>query len=278
MMRGSQLNRGGKGAGRFSKAARPQNFWPTLIRLFKYMRRDFCGVLFSLLIAAVSVLLSVQAPKILGEATTVIFNGVTQGFQKNTAPDINMTKVTMILSEVAVIYLISFVSGVVQQSIMTRISQRTVYALRRAFKAKMQKLPVAYYDTHNNGDIMSRMINDMDNISGTLNQTLIQLVTSVLQFVGTIYFMLTISWQLALVAFVTVPLAMLTVRIVAPLSQKFFSEQQKNLGLLNNQIEENYAGHTVIKSFNHEKKLRKPLISKMKPFIKSRGKLRLSLL
>ncbi|QSE77098.1 ABC transporter ATP-binding protein [Lactococcus taiwanensis] len=254
MMRGSQLNRGGKGAGRFSKAARPQNFWPTLIRLFKYMRRDFWGVLFSLLIAAVSVLLSVQAPKILGEATTVIFNGITQGFQKNTAPDINMTKVTMILSEVAVIYLISFVSGVVQQSIMTRISQRTVYALRRAFKAKMQKLPVAYYDTHNNGDIMSRMINDMDNISGTLNQTLIQLVTSVLQFVGTIYFMLTISWQLALVAFVTVPLAMLTVRIVAPLSQKFFSEQQKNLGLLNNQIEENYAGHTVIKSFNHEKK------------------------
>ena len=254
MMRGSQLNRGGKGAGRFSKAARPQNFWPTLIRLFKYMRRDFWGVLFSLLIAAVSVLLSVQAPKILGEATTVIFNGVTQGLQKNTAPDINMTKVTMILSEVAVIYLISFVSGVVQQSIMTRISQRTVYALRRAFKAKMQKLPVAYYDTHNNGDIMSRMINDMDNISGTLNQTLIQLVTSVLQFVGTIYFMLTISWQLALVAFVTVPLAMLTVRIVAPLSQKYFSEQQKNLGLLNNQIEENYAGHTVIKSFNHEKK------------------------
>lgn len=254
MMRGSQLNRGGKGAGRFSKAARPQNFWPTLIRLFKYMRRDFWGVLFSLLIAAVSVLLSVQAPKILGEATTVIFNGVTQGFQKNTAPDINMTKVTMILSEVAVIYLISFVSGVVQQSIMTRISQRTVYALRRAFKAKMEKLPVAYYDTHNNGDIMSRMINDMDNISGTLNQTLIQLVTSVLQFVGTIYFMLTISWQLALVAFVTVPLAMLTVRIVAPLSQKHFSEQQKNLGLLNNQIEENYAGHTVIKSFNHEKK------------------------
>lgn len=212
------------------------------------------GVLFSLLIAAVSVLLSVQAPKILGEATTVIFNGVTQGFQKNTAPDINMTKVTMILSEVAVRYLISFVSGVVQQSIMTRISQRTVYALRRAFKAKMEKLPVAYYDTHNNGDIMSRMINDMDNISGTLNQTLIQLVTSVLQFVGTIYFMLTISWQLALVAFVTVPLAMLTVRIVAPLSQKYFSEQQKNLGLLNNQIEENYAGHTMIKSFNHEKK------------------------
>lgn len=79
---------------------------------------------------------------------------------------------------------------------------------------------------------MSRMINDMDNISGTLNQTLIQLITSLLQFVGTIYFMLTISWQLALVAFITVPLAMITVRIVAPLSQKFFAEQQKKSGII----------------------------------------------
>jgi ATP-binding cassette subfamily B protein len=119
----------------------------------------------------------------------------------------------------------------------------------------MRKLPVSYYDSHQNGDIMSRMINDMDNISGTLNQTLIQLVTSFLQFIGTIYFMLTISWQMALVAFVTVPLAFYTVRFVAPRSQKYFAEQQKNLGLLNNQIEENYAGHTVIKTFNHEQEM-----------------------
>lgn len=139
-----------------------------------------------------------------------------------------MTKVESILLYVMVIYLISFISGILQQSIMTRISQRTVYTLRREFKNKMKKLPVSYYDSHSNGDIMSRMINDMDNISGTLNQTLIQLITSLLQFVGTIYFMLTISWQLALVAFITVPLAMITVRIVAPLSQKFFAEQQKS--------------------------------------------------
>jgi len=136
----------------------------------------------------------------------------------------------------------------------------------------MKKLPVSYYDSHSNGDIMSRMINDMDNISGTLNQTLIQLITSLLQFVGTIYFMLTISWQLALVAFITVPLAMITVRIVAPLSQKFFAEQQKNLGLLNDQIEENYAGHAVIKTFNHEASAEKEFAKRNDNFYKSAWK------
>lgn len=255
MMRGNYLNRGkGNGPARFAKAARAENFWPTIIRLFKYMRRDLWGVIFSVIIAAISVILSVQAPKILGNATTVIFNSVAKSVKQQTGIHIDFAKVESILAYVAVIYIISFISGVLQQSIMTRISQRTVYTLRKEFKDKMRKLPVSYYDTHNNGDIMSRMINDMDNISGTLNQTLIQLVTSILQFIGTIYFMLTISLTLALVAFITVPLAFITVRIVTPKSQKFFSEQQRNLGLLNNQIEENYAGHVVIKTFNHEKK------------------------
>ncbi|WP_282675751.1 ABC transporter ATP-binding protein [Lactococcus cremoris] len=272
MMRGNYLNRGGKGADRFQKGRRAENFFPTIIRLFKYMRRDLWGLIFSMVIAGLSVILSVQAPKILGTATTVIFDGVTKSLKNHQAIRIDMAKVESILLYVLVIYLISFVSGVLQQSIMTRISQRTVYTLRREFKNKMKKLPISYYDSHNNGDIMSRMINDMDNISGTLNQTLIQLITSILQFVGTIYFMLTISWQLALVAFITVPLVMITVRIVAPLSQKFFSEQQKNLGLLNDQIEENYSGHTVIKTFNHEAEAEKEFARRNDDFYKSAWK------
>ncbi|MDM7652638.1 ABC transporter ATP-binding protein [Lactococcus cremoris] len=272
MMRGNYLNRGGKGADRFQKGRRAENFFPTIIRLFKYMRRDLWGLIFSMVIAGLSVTLSVQAPKILGTATTVIFDGVTKSLKNHQAIRIDMAKVESILLYVLVIYLISFVSGVLQQSIMTRISQRTVYTLRREFKNKMKKLPISYYDSHNNGDIMSRMINDMDNISGTLNQTLIQLITSILQFVGTIYFMLTISWQLALFAFITVPLAMITVRIVAPLSQKFFSEQQKNLGLLNDQIEENYSGHTVIKTFNHEAAAEKEFARRNDDFYKSAWK------
>lgn len=229
-----------------SKKQRPVNFWATIFRLFRYMGRERWGVIFSLIIAAVSVTLSVQAPKILGEATTLIFAGVT----KHTG--IDFQALAKILTTVATIYLISFVFGVLQQQIMTRISQRIVYRLRSEFKEKMTKLPVSFYDTHNNGDIMSRMVNDMDNIATTLNQTLIQVVTSVLQFVGVVYFMLTISWILALVAFVTVPLSIILVRVIAPRSQKYFAEQQKNLGLLNNEIEENYSGHSIIKTFNHE--------------------------
>lgn len=274
MIRGNYIQRGtgGNGAGRWAKAKQAQNFWPTIIRLFKYMRRDLAGVIFSMIIAAVSVILSVQAPKILGNATTVVFNGVIGSLTHHTPIQIDFTKVESILLYVSVIYIISFISGVLQQSIMTRISQRTVFALRREFKDKMQKLPVSYYDTHNNGDIMSRMINDMDNISGTLNQTLIQLVTSVLQFVGTIYFMLTISWQLALVAFITVPLAFITVRVVAPMSQRYFTAQQRNLGLLNNQIEENYAGHTVIKTFNHEDEMMKRFTKQNEAFYQAAWK------
>ncbi|HEY0221653.1 MAG TPA: ABC transporter ATP-binding protein [Lactovum miscens] len=248
MMRGNYLNRGGGAAARFGNGGqKPVKFWPTITRLFSYMNRDKWGVIFSLFIAAVSVILSVQAPKILGNATTVIAAGVTS------KTGIDYSRVGSILITVGIIYSVSFVFGILQQQIMTRISQRTVYRLRKQFKNKMAKLPISYYDTHSNGDVMSRMINDMDNISSTLNQTLIQVVTSALQFIGVCYFMLTISWVLALVAFITVPLALILVRVIAPMSQRFFSTQQRNLGLLNNQIEENYTAHTVIKTFNHQK-------------------------
>ncbi|OUS98462.1 putative ABC transporter ATP-binding protein [Lactiplantibacillus plantarum] len=140
----------------------------------------------------------------------------------------------------------------IQQYIMTRISQRTVYKLRRSFKGKMQKVPISYYDTHSNGDIMSRAVNDMDNIANTLQQNLTQAVTSTVTFVGTLWMMLTISWKLTLIALVTIPLSVVVVGVIAPKSQKFFGTQQKSLGLLNNQVEENYAGHVVIKSFNKE--------------------------
>lgn len=217
------------------------------------MRKDRAGVIFSLIIAAVSVVLSVRAPKVLGEATTVIFNDVTRSVKMHTGIHINMDKVFQILVFASILYILSAFFSITQQWIMTRIAQRTVYQLRQDFKVKMTKLPVSYYDTHQNRDIMSRVVNDMDNISGTLNQSLIQLVTSALTLVGVIYFMLTISWQLSLVAFATVPISLLIVRTIAPLSQRFFVRQQASLGLLNDQVKETFASHTVVKTFNQEK-------------------------
>ncbi|MDN6568685.1 MAG: ABC transporter ATP-binding protein/permease, partial [Tetragenococcus halophilus] len=122
----------------------------------------------------------------------------------------------------------------------------------RDLDQKMDRLPMSYFDTHSNGDIMSRAVNDMDNVAGMLQQNLTQFVTSVVTFIGVLIMMLTISWQLTLVALVTVPLSLIVVTIIAPKSQRFFAEQQKRMGLLNDQVEETYGGHTVVKSFNHE--------------------------
>ena len=128
-------------------------------------------------------------------------------------------------------YVISAIFNFLQQFIMTRVSQRTVYELRRDLEEKMNRLPISYYDTHSNGDIMSRAINDMDNIASTLQQNLTHFITSIVTLVGVLWMMLTISWQLTLVALATVPLSLIVVMIVAPKSQKFFAAQTKELGI-----------------------------------------------
>ncbi len=165
---------------------------------------------------------------------------------------IDFEKIKDIMIMVILMYVASALFSFMQQIIMTRISQRTVYDLRKELKGKMQTVPINYYDTHSNGDIMSRAINDMDNIASTLQQSLTQMVTSTVTFIGTLWMMLTISWQLTLIALVTLPLSLVVVGIVAPKSQRFFASQQAALGLLNNQVEENYAGQVIVKSFNRE--------------------------
>lgn len=257
-MRSFQSGGRGRSGGMNQPVEKPVHFWQTIGRLFGYLGNYRAGVIVSLVITAISVVLSVRAPKVLGEATTVIFDDVTKSMRQHTALHIQMDKVVQILMLVSALYLIAALFSVIQQYIMTRVAQGTVYQLRKDFKEKMARLPVSYYDSHQNGDIMSRMVNDMDNIQGTLNQSLIQLVNSALTFVGVIYFMLTISWQLSLVAFLTVPLSLLIVRIIAPRSQRYFARQQAALGLLNDQVEETFAGHTVVKTFNQEQ----PMIMK----------------
>lgn len=247
--------RNGRGS---AKIERPQTFWKTTGRLFRYMKRWLPGIAVVLVFAAASVILQIRTPKILGEATTELFKGVMKGTAELkagiglTSLPVNFGKIGHILLIVAILYAGSAVFGIIQQVVMNYIAQKVVYQLRRDLKAKMQRLPIGYYDTHSNGDLMSRMANDMDNIGGTLQQTLSQMVTSVLTFFGVLYMMLTISGWLTLVALISVPLSLLVVMIVAPRSQKFFASQQKNLGLLNNTVEETYAGHTVVKTFNQE--------------------------
>lgn len=236
----------------------PQHFWPTTKRLIAYLRPWRVGVIVSILLAVISVILSILAPKILGEATTIIYDGMLKGYAEmkagahlSTLP-INFTRIWQIGITVILLYLFSGLFSFLQLQIMTRVSQRVVYNLRQDFEEKMRRVPIKYYDTHNNGDIMSRMVNDMDNIAGTLQQSLIQIITSLLTLVGVFILMLTISWKLTIIALVTIPLSILVVAFVAPTSQRLFGRQQAALGKINDQVEETYAAHTIVRTFNKE--------------------------
>ncbi len=235
-----------------------QHFWPTTKRLIAYLRPWRVGVIVSILLAVISVILSILAPKILGEATTIIYEGMLKGYAEmkagahlSTLP-INFTRIWQIGITVILLYLFSGLFSFLQLQIMTRVSQRVVYNLRQDFEEKMRRVPIKYYDTHNNGDIMSRMVNDMDNIAGTLQQSLIQIITSLLTLVGVFILMLTISWKLTIIALVTIPLSILVVAFVAPTSQRLFGRQQAALGKINDQVEETYAAHTIVRTFNKE--------------------------
>lgn len=243
----------------FQNSNRAKNFWGTLVRLIHYMSSYILSLVIVVLLAITSTIFQIVTPKVLGQATTEIYKGVVTGITRQKAGiavsryPINFGRNEQILILVAAFYLIAAVFSFLQQILMTRISQQTVYKLRKDLKQKMRYLPISYYDTHNNGDIMSRAINDMDNIAATLQQSVTQLITSCVTLIGTVWMMFTISWQLTLIALITIPLSLIVTGVIAPHSQKAFAAQQKSLGLLNNQVEENYAGHLEVKAFNHEK-------------------------
>lgn len=243
----------------FQNSNRAKNFWGTLVRLIHYMSSYILSLVIVVLLAIASTIFQIVTPKVLGQATTEIYKGVVTGITRQKSGldvsryPINFGRIEQILLLVAAFYLIAAVFSFLQQILMTRISQQTVYKLRKDLKQKMRYLPISYYDTHNNGDIMSRAINDMDNIAATLQQSVTQLITSCVTLIGTIWMMFSISWQLTLIALITIPFSLIVTGVIAPHSQKAFAAQQKSLGLLNNQIEENYAGHLEVKAFNHEK-------------------------
>lgn len=250
------------------KISKAKYFWPTTKRLIAYLRPWKLGVIFSIILAITSVILSIVAPKILGEATTVIYNGVMTGYHQMrlghhlTSLPIDFHRIWQIGITVILLYVFSGLFSFAQQVIMTRISQKVVYNLRQELKEKMGRVPVKFYDTHSNGDIMSRMVNDMDNIAGTLQQSLIQIITSLITFFGVLALMLSISWKLTLVAFVMIPLSLIVVAFVAPTAQRLFSRQQAALGKINGQVEETYAGHTIVRTFNKEQSEEEQFASK----------------
>jgi len=219
------------------------NFRRSAKRLTRRLRPERALVVAVVLLGSVSVTLSVIGPKILGEATTVIF----EAFIDQTSIDFG--RLHTILLWVVTIYAVSSLLALAQGYLLNGVTQRTVFRLREEVEAKIHDLPLSYFDRHQRGDLLSRVTNDIDNISQTLQQTLSQVFTSVLTIIGVVIMMFVISPQLAVIALVSIPLTLVIVAVVAKRSQRMFVDQWKHTGELNGQIEETYTGHALVKVF-----------------------------
>ena len=231
--------------------AKPKDFKGSIKRLFNYMAVRKWLMLGAFILSAIATVMQIFTPRILGSATTVIFDGFSEGMVGGRYP-IDFAAIRKILISVAILYVANAVFRYVAQLTLVRVVQSTVFDLRQDFKAKMSRVPVEYYDTNSNGDIMSRAINDVDNIARQMVQTINQAIMSVVQFFGILIMMFSISWKLSIVALLTVPLSAFIISRIAPTSRKLFKKQQTELGHLNSHIEETFAGHTEIVSFNRE--------------------------
>ncbi len=229
-----------------------KDFKGTVRRLSGYLRPHKNGLIVVISAGVISTLFSVVGPKLLGKATTKVF----EGYLARAAGrgGIDFAYVGSILTWLVILYVISSTFLYLQQYLMSGIAQNTVFALRRDVEAKFSRLPLKFFDSRTHGEILSRAVNDLDNISSTLQQNLTQLISSVLSVLGIIIMMLTISWIMTLVVLLTLPLSVTVVATIAKRSQAFFIRQQKALGEMNGHVAEMYSGHTIVTAFGHEEK------------------------
>ncbi|MFB4321794.1 ABC transporter ATP-binding protein [Paenibacillus lautus] len=230
-----------------------KDFKGTFRRLTRYLKPHTGKLLIVLIAAILSTIFSIVSPKILGDATTILFKGFIAKMQGVPGAGIDFDAIRTIMLWLAGLYLLSSLFAYIQQYVMAGVAQRTVYDLRKDVYNKLGRLPLKYFDARTHGETLSRVTNDMDNISSTLQQSLTQMITSVVTLVGVIVMMLTISPLLTLVVILTLPLSVVVTIMVAKRSQKHFVAQQKHLGQLNGHVEEMYTGHKVVKAFGRER-------------------------
>ncbi len=240
---------GGHGAamGRGEKA---KDFKGSMGKLFRYMGRYKFRFALMFLFAVAGTVFNIVGPKILGKATTELFEGLVSKV-KGTG-GIDFEKIGMILLFTLGLYLVSSCFSYIQGFVMTGISNDVTYHLRKDISQKFHRLPMNYYESRTNGEILSRVTNDVDTLQMSLNQSMTQLITSVTTLIGVLVMMLSINVWMTLVALFVLPVSMVIINQVMKRSQKYFRDQQKYLGEVNGQIEENFGGHQVVKVFNKE--------------------------
>lgn len=244
-MRG--LMRGGHGMMPGEKA---KDFKGSTLRLLSYMGKFKFALIGVLLFAVGSTLFNVVGPKILGQATTELFSGLVAKVQGTGS--INFGKIGTILLLLLGLYLLSALFSFIQGWIMTGVTQRLCYRLRRDISEKIHRMPMKYFESKTVGEVLSRITNDIDTLGQSLNQSVTQLITSVTTIIGVIIMMLSINTIMTGVTIVILPVSMVLVMVVVKHSQKYFRAQQAFLGTINGQVEETYSGHNVVRAFNRE--------------------------
>ena len=246
--------RGGHGPMMGAPVEKAKNFRASMKRLLASLRPHRLPLFVVIALAGGSTAFAIFSPKILGRATTRLFQGIVAKMMHQPDAAIDFEYILRIILTVAALYVASAILGYIQQYIMAGVSQRTIYDLRREVNEKLTRLPLSFYDGRTHGEILSRVTNDLDNIGSTLQQSLTQVISSVATLIGTLVMMLTISPLLSLITFVVVPLALVVTQVIAPRSQKHFKNQWASLGQLNGHVEEMYTGHAIVKAFGHERK------------------------
>ncbi|MGD0707027.1 MAG: ABC transporter ATP-binding protein [Anaerolineaceae bacterium] len=251
-MRGMMPMGGGGGPRAMMKGEKPRDFKGTMIKLIKYLGSYKVAIVAVMLIAMASTVFSILGPKILGNATTKLFEGVLA--QIAGTGSIDFGYIGNIILEVLGLYLLSAILSYIQGWVMTNVAINITYRFRRDIAAKINRIPLRYFDGTNHGEVLSRVTNDVDTISQSLNQSLTQIITSVTTVIGVLVMMLTISWQMTLVALIMVPVSFVIITVIINLSQVYFKRQQDYLGHVSGHVEEMYGGHVVMKAFNGEEK------------------------
>jgi ATP-binding cassette, subfamily B, multidrug efflux pump len=236
---------------------KPKDFGGTARRLLGYFLPQKFLLIIVLITAIIGTAFNIIGPKILGLATTKLFDGLLAKYQAylhhQPAPGIDFGYIGHILLILLGLYVISAIFLYIQQYLMAGVAQRTMYQLRKEVDQKLSRLPLKFFDSRTHGEILSRAVNDMDNLSTTIQQSITQMITSVVTLIGVLILMLTISPLLSLIVLLTLPLSLLVTIGIAKRSQGYFRDQQRSLGVLNGHVEEMYTGHKIVKAFGRER-------------------------
>ena len=243
----------GHGPGAMMPGDKARNFKSTMVNLIQYLGSYKIAIVIVMIFAVASTIFSIAGPKILGQATTKLFEGVMAQIA-GTGSGIDFDYIGRIILITLALYLTSSLFGAIQGWIMSGISMDITYRFRKDIAEKINRMPFKYFDNTSQGEVLSRITNDVDTISQTLNQSLSQIITSVVTVIGVLIMMFSISWQMTLIALLTMPLSMVIIALIVRQSQKYFKQQQDYLGHVNGHVEEMFGGHLVMKAFNGEAK------------------------